>query len=178
MAGNFHFAPAERLREAVGVLDPVLFAFQQFNVSHDIAFLSFGDRIPGVRNPLDGHSKQILDGYGMYQYYIKVVPTTYKYLDGDDPDIQSNQYSVTEHLRHVNPGSHRGLPGVFFFYDISAIHAVFEEQRRRGLSEFLVNVFAIVGGVFTLLGFVDTFIHGFLKLGDSPVRAPSRRASG
>ena len=31
----------------------------------------------------------------------------------------SNQYSVTEHLRHINPGSGRGLPGVWFFYEVA-----------------------------------------------------------
>lgn len=42
----------------------------------------------------------------MYQYYFQVVPTRYRFLNGTT--IQTNQYSVTEHLRHVNPGSGRG----------------------------------------------------------------------
>ncbi len=40
---------------------------------------------------------------GMYQYYVKVVPTRYKYLAGNE--IESNQYAVTEHMRHLSPGS-------------------------------------------------------------------------
>jgi hypothetical protein len=38
----------------------------------------------------------------MYQYYIKVVPTVYQYLD--KRQVDSNQYSVTEHMRHLAPG--------------------------------------------------------------------------
>jgi hypothetical protein len=54
----------------------------QFNVSHTINTLSFGDNFPGVSSPLDGESKHIKDTHGMYQYYIKVVPTRYKALGG------------------------------------------------------------------------------------------------
>jgi len=61
----------------------------------------------------------------------QVVPTVYKYLDGRE--VASNQYSVTEHLRHINVGSGRGLPGVWFFYEVSPVHAVFEETRKSWL---------------------------------------------
>lgn len=39
----------------------------------------------------------------------QIVPTVYRYLDGRV--VHSNQYAVTEHVRHINPGSNRGLPG-------------------------------------------------------------------
>ncbi len=38
--------------------------------------------------------------------HFQIVPTTVKYRNGTS--VQTNQYSVTEHLRHVNPGSGRG----------------------------------------------------------------------
>ena len=88
-----------------------------------------------LTSQLDGAERIISDGYGMYQYYLKVVPTIYKPLRGQvdsahasfSPSAQSVncarawprplpsssraqsreifQYSVTEHMRHVTPGS-------------------------------------------------------------------------
>jgi endoplasmic reticulum-Golgi intermediate compartment protein 3 len=49
------------------------------------------------------------------------------------------------------------LPGVWFFYEVSPIHAVFEETRRSAL-EFISSVCAILGGVFTILGVMDSVI--------------------
>lgn len=86
----------------------------------------------------------------------QVVPTLYKYLNGTT--IQTNQFSVTEHMRHVNPGSSRGLPGVFFFYEVSALHVVIEESRK-GWVAFFTSVAAIVGGVVTVMGMVDQMIY-------------------
>ena len=80
----------------------------------------------------------------MHQYYVKVVPTIYSYLDGSTREVW--QYSVTEHVRHVTPGSGRGLPGVFFFYEVSPLVAEFEE-RRQGWRALLTGLAAIVGGV-------------------------------
>jgi hypothetical protein len=74
--------------------------------------------------------------------------------------IQTNQYSVTEHLRHVNPGGGRGLPGVFFFYEISPLHVEITESFRKGWIAFLTSVCAVVGGVVTVMGMVDQFLHG------------------
>ena len=47
-----------------------------------------------------------------------MVPTRYKALYSST-EIQSNQYSVTEHMSHLSPGSGRGLPGVYFYYEVN-----------------------------------------------------------
>ena len=72
--------------------------------------------------------------------------------------IQTNQYSVTEHLRHVTPGSNRGLPGVFFFYEVSPLHVEIKEGYRQGWIAFFTSVCAIVGGVVTVMGMLDQFL--------------------
>jgi hypothetical protein len=73
--------------------------------------------------------------------------------------LQTNQFSVTEHLRHVNPGGGRGLPGVFFFYEISPLHVEIVEGYRRGWIHFFTSVCAIVGGTVTIMGMVDQYMH-------------------
>jgi hypothetical protein len=85
------------------------------------------------------------------------VPTRYKFLNGTVVD--TNQYSVTEHLRHVNPGSGRGLPGVFFFYEVSPLHVEIVEGYRKGWVAFFTSVCAIVGGVVTTMGMIDQYLH-------------------
>jgi 16S rRNA G527 N7-methylase RsmG len=77
--------------------------------------------------------------------------------------IQTNQFSVTEHKRIVDPGTGRGLPGVFFFYEISPLHVEFIEQRL-GWVRFLTSISAVVGGVFTFMGMVDKWIYDKSKV--------------
>ena len=95
----------------------------------------------------------------------QVVPTQYRFLNGTT--IQTNQYSVTEHLRHVNPGSGRGLPGVFFFYEVSPLHVVIEEQYQKGWVAFFTSVCAVVGGVVTVMGMVDHMLFSMLRTSSS-----------
>ena len=99
--------------------------------------------------------RHVADGFGMHQYYLKVVPTTYKPLGA--PAKPVSQYSATEHLRHVAPGSGRGLPGVFFFYEVSPLCAEFVEERA-GWRALATGFMAIVGGVHVTAGLVDRAI--------------------
>lgn len=101
---------------------------------------------------LAGVTRTINDGYGMHQYYLKVVPSHYTNIYGES--TAAAKYSVTEHLRHIAPGSGRGLPGVFFFYEISPVCAKVQEHRD-GLLSFFVGIAAIVGGVYVTFGIID-----------------------
>ena len=46
--------------------------FEQFNVTHTIHKIRFGEEYVGNTNQLDGEERVVADGYGMYQYYFKV----------------------------------------------------------------------------------------------------------
>ncbi|KAH9611460.1 hypothetical protein KSS87_009110 [Heliosperma pusillum] len=157
VAGNFHFAPGKSFHQS-GFIVHDLLAFQKdsFNISHKINRLTFGDYYPGVVNPLDGVEWTHSTPNGMYQYFLKVVPTVYTDLSGHA--IQSNQFSVTEHFKSASAGHFSSLPGVFFFYDLSPIKVTFKEEHVSFL-HFLTNVCAIVGGVFTVSGILDSFIY-------------------
>eukprot|EP00529_Nitzschia_sp_RCC80_P024748 CAMPEP_0113481448 /NCGR_PEP_ID=MMETSP0014_2-20120614/22415_1 /TAXON_ID=2857 /ORGANISM="Nitzschia sp." /LENGTH=454 /DNA_ID=CAMNT_0000374947 /DNA_START=27 /DNA_END=1391 /DNA_ORIENTATION=- /assembly_acc=CAM_ASM_000159 len=139
------------------IFELLLHTFETFNVSHVTHKIRFGPDLPKHTHQLDGEERIIEDGYGMYQYYFKIVPTVYRYLNGTV--IQSNQFSVTEHLRHVNPGSGRGLPGVFFFYEISPLHVEMVEGYRKGYVPFLTSFCCVLGGVVTTMGLLDQLIH-------------------
>ncbi|MBA0566418.1 hypothetical protein Golob_011239 [Gossypium lobatum] len=157
VAGNFHFAPGKSFQQSnVHVHDLLAFQKESFNLSHKINRLAFGDYFPGVVNPLDSVHWTQEQPSGMYQYFLKVVPTVYTDVSGHT--IQSNQFSVTEHFKGAEVGRLQSLPGVFFFYDLSPIKVTFAEQHVSFL-HFLTNVCAIVGGVFTVSGILDSFIY-------------------
>ncbi|MBA0755723.1 hypothetical protein Gogos_021818 [Gossypium gossypioides] len=153
VAGNFHFAPGKSFDQSnIHVHDLQAFRKNRFNLSHTINRLAFGDHFPGVVNPLDGVQWMQKQPIGMYQYFIKVVPTMYK--DENGHTIQTNQFSVTEHFKGAERGLLDNLAGVFFIYDLSPIKVTFAEGHVLFL-HFLTNVCAIVGGNCPLPFMVD-----------------------
>lgn len=157
VAGNFHFSPGKGLHQSSLFLsDLILFQSDNYNISHTINKLSFGKEFPGAVNPLDGVKWiQKEPSSGVYQYFIKVVPTIYIDIRGNM--INSNQFSVTEHFRDA-VGFPKPLPGIFFVYDFSPIKVIFTEENAS-LLHFVTNICAIVGGVFTVSGIIDAFVY-------------------
>ncbi|XP_076960217.1 uncharacterized protein LOC143636525 [Bidens hawaiensis] len=161
VAGNFRFVKSFHLENLHLPHDVKDFKEDSYNITHKINKLSFGDDYPGIINPLDGvHWFQKIPN-GMYQYFIKVVPTVYTPLRG--AVIRTNQFSVTEYYKDPD-NSKQAPPGVFFYYDLSAIEVNFTETHTSFL-HFLTNICAIVGGIFTVAGILDSFIyHGHMAL--------------
>jgi len=156
VAGDFHFALQKADHHA---LLSVYKSRESLNVSHIIHSISFGEPYPGMVNPLENSPKILSDGSGYFQYYIKVVPTVYEPLGGKEI-VNTNQYSYTELFRTTK--DIEKLPAVHFHYEISPIMARFSESRRS-LSNFLTGLCAIVGGVFTVAGMVDSCVYRIHK---------------
>ncbi|KAA8498417.1 Endoplasmic reticulum-Golgi intermediate compartment protein 3 [Porphyridium purpureum] len=171
IAGNLHILPG-RTYEAEGQLlyDANNIEFSKMNLSHTIHHFTIGDSFPGRTNPLDGASKTMQeDGYpGQHEYFLKVVPTAYKSIGWWNrmrSDIADTyQYSVTEYFHRVSEKDYiSSQPGVYFVYDLSPIAVVYED-RRNSFASFLVQLCAIVGGVFTVSGMLDSSIHTSAKV--------------
>ncbi|PHT97062.1 hypothetical protein BC332_34009 [Capsicum chinense] len=157
VAGNFHFAAGKSFHQPTFQLfELVTLQPDNYNISHRVNKLAFGDSIPGVVNPLDGVQWTQEAQSGMYQYFLKVVPTIYKGVRGRT--IDSNQFSVTEHFKSSEMGLFQTITGVYFFYDLSPIKVTFAEEHVS-FFHFLTNVCAIIGGVFTVAGIVDACIY-------------------
>mmetsp|Transcript_13620 Transcript_13620/g.29495 ORF Transcript_13620/g.29495 Transcript_13620/m.29495 type:complete len:401 (+) Transcript_13620:147-1349(+) len=165
VAGNFHIAPGQTF-EVNGVMlhDMSKLRNVHINMTHHIHHLTIGDSYPGKKNPLDGVSKmRKIDGVtGVHEYFLKVVPTSYTrigWFGRHSLQQQTYQYSVQEYFHEVIP-SERGkvLPGVFFIYDLSPIAVVYED-RRSSILHFIVQLCAIVGGIFTVAGMLDQGIY-------------------
>jgi len=162
LAGSLHFSPSQDFTLAHSMGDNKA-AFSQgvFDSSHNITRFSFGAEYPGMVNPLAGVAKgTTVGGFSantLYNYYAKVVPTEYLFISGKMVD--TNQYSVTH---NEQAGSDTVLPGIYFFYDFSSIQVVYQEFQE-GLSHFLTQICAIVGGIFTVSGLLDRIVYNVIS---------------
>lgn len=164
VAGNFHFAPGKSfVAHHVHIHDLGSLGGKQFNLTHKINHLSFGDAYPGILNPLDSTYSADQRGSTMTQYYVKIVPTSYHYLATPDSPVYTNQYSVTKHEKQISLlAGDSGLPGVFMMYEFSPM-MVKVSERSKSFLHFLTSLCAIVGGVFTVAGLLDAFLYHSAK---------------
>ena len=163
VAGNLHVTSGKHIPLPIGhahvsfILGPQAI----YNFSHRIEKFSFGSYIPSIVNPLEGEEKIDLQGKKLYQYYIKVVSTDVK---TDDINQKTFQYTVTETERDIDhdAGSH-GTPGIHFRYDFDAI-AVEVVEQEIPLSNLLVRLCGVIGGVYATSGFLSRMTSIFLDL--------------
>jgi hypothetical protein len=174
--GNFHVS-AHAHGDLLSIFYP-RFPADTLNCTHFVHQLIFGETDELKRldeaavSPLNGAKKVaiMLPEHGgapsSYEYYIKVVPTKYEKLNGqlfDSYQYVSNSNVIVGRFQ---------MPAIYFRYDFSPITVKFAE-RKNTFAHFLVQVCAIIGGVFTVLGLVNgivlaagkKFKHGINKLG-------------
>lgn len=161
--GNFHVS-AHAYTDLVHIFYPN----GNMNCSHIVHDLWFGEETHKLHtketdaqtNPLAGVSKiDLSDGTGesrSYEYYIKIVPTNYHHIHGEQTESFQFVASSNEIV-----GRYR-LPAIYFRYDMSPITVEFRESQMA-LSHFLVQVCAIVGGVFTVLGLINSLLDTSIK---------------
>jgi endoplasmic reticulum-Golgi intermediate compartment protein 3 len=105
VAGNFHIAMGEGVeRDGRHIHAFVPDDTPNFNASHIIHHLSFGaPEEEWADSYLDGAAKIVtkeLGTTGLFQYFIKVVPTTYNEKKGSEVKRkETNRYFVTERFR-------------------------------------------------------------------------------
>ncbi|TRM64039.1 endoplasmic reticulum vesicle transporter-domain-containing protein [Schizophyllum amplum] len=124
-------------------------------------------------NPLDGTVRVTNKAQYMFQYFVKVVSTKFRPLDGKV--VNSQSYSVTHFERDLTDGGQAetgqqvhvqhgvtGLPGAFFNYEISPIQLVHSETRQS-FAHFVTSTCAIVGGVLTVAALIDGMVFATSK---------------
>ncbi|KAJ7960193.1 Endoplasmic reticulum-Golgi intermediate compartment protein 3 [Quillaja saponaria] len=161
VAGNFHIS-VHGLN--IYVAQMIFGGSKNVNVSHVVHDLSFGPKYPGIHNPLDGTARILHETSGTFKYYIKIVPTEYRYISKEV--LPTNQFSVTEYFSPMNEFD-RSWPGVYFLYDLSPITVTIKEERRSFL-HFLTRLCAVLGGTFALTGMLDRWMYRFLETFTKP----------
>jgi len=160
IAGNMHIAPGTSFQESSTHIHGSTSGLGKVNNTHYIKKISFGENFPGQVNPLDDTKNFDEFSNAMIQYFVKVVPTEYVTLEGRK--VTTNQYSVTAHTKYIDDPE-KGLPGVYFMYDISPVIIRYAEHKRP-LAHLLTNICTIVGGVFTAMALIDSFIYRGMRL--------------
>lgn len=129
-----------------------------FGVDKDISFVAKNLKGTGIVNPLDGVSQAVLEtksgGYSdsaIFEYYTKVVPTTYIPLDR--PALHVYQFTANS-----NKIMNQQMPSLYLRYDFSPVTVKYRETQES-LSHFLVQICAVIGGVFTVAGILDSVLH-------------------
>jgi len=175
VAGNFHIALGDSIiRDGRHIHQFVPAEAPNFNITHTVHSISFGKPYPFMpANPLDLVSRTVEKeiGTGLFQYFIKVIPTTY--VDERGYSLSTNQYTFTERFRPLmvpssNPDTPAQMqasviPGIFFVYELAPF--VIEVTRTKvPLLHLFTRLLAVVGGVFSIMGVVDSFVFGVSKL--------------
>ncbi|KAK0524916.1 ER-derived vesicles protein erv46 [Tilletia horrida] len=143
----------------------------------------------GVIDPLAGVQAHPEISNYMFQYFVKVVPTEYRTLKGEE--LKTHQYSVTSYERNLEEARHaatgtgaaqgqgqgqglspansktghpqvqHGFTGVPGVFLNFEISAlkVVQQETKSSLGHFLTNLCAIVGGILTIFGIVDALIY-------------------
>jgi len=87
----------------------------------------------------------------IFEYYAKVVPTTYVPIDKFPVYV----YQFTANSNRI---ANQQMPSLYLRYDFSPVTVRYQE-KQESLSHFLVQVCAVVGGVFTVAGILDSVLH-------------------
>jgi len=186
--GNFHLSPGRSFQSnAMHVHDlvPYLQGEHHHDFGHVVHRFNFGseeehlgtaaaetERLKGslgIIDPLNGIKAHTEESNYMFQYFLKVVSTRFETLS--QQTLQTHQYSVTSYERDLSKGngatqeaghstSHgfAGVPGVFFSYEISPM-LVIHRETRQSIAHFLTSTCAIVGGILTVAGIIDSLIY-------------------
>lgn len=168
--GNFHIAAGHSADASHGghshhvhQINPHQLKEMQdsYRVQHVIKSLRFGDLFPSQSNPLEGVSLWT-EGLLRHMYMIQLVPTRYEL---GALTVNSYQYTFSNHTEKVDTTTnHWHLPGVFFKYDFSPMMAVLGRQSRA-FSHYITRLFALLGGLYVVLGLLYTVMARAMKVG-------------
>ncbi|CAO2835955.1 unnamed protein product [Amaranthus hypochondriacus] len=152
------------------------FDASKMNMSHIITHLSFGKRItPKVMSdvkriiPYLGASHDRLSGRSYItlddstdanvtiEHYLQVVKTEVK-TSNDRTLVEEHEYTA-----HSSLVQSHDIPVAKFHFELSPMQVLITENPRS-FSHFITNVCAIIGGVFTVAGILDSILHNTLRL--------------
>eukprot|EP00997_Jenningsia_sp_PLL12_P005618 NODE_2165_length_973_cov_44.967532_g1778_i0.p1 GENE.NODE_2165_length_973_cov_44.967532_g1778_i0~~NODE_2165_length_973_cov_44.967532_g1778_i0.p1 ORF type:complete len:129 (-),score=17.56 NODE_2165_length_973_cov_44.967532_g1778_i0:32-418(-) len=109
--------------------------------------------VPGSLRPLDGVGQDSHSPHTTYEYFLDIIPSIYS-----NPElVQTKSYQMTAHMHHFE-GPPNQMPAVYVRYQLSPITVMFK-QRYKQFSHFLTYVCAIVGGVFTVAGLLNSILQ-------------------
>jgi len=177
--GNFHILARSKHHDLAPHLT---------NVSHQVNSLSIGSpyaarkvsemkdipaEVTSKMMPMNGNVYTTNNLHESYHHYLKVVSTGVPNLDDGTKAFQIISSSQLAYYRTDM------VPEAKFVYDLSPISVTYRKSSRRWY-EYITSLFAIIGGVFTIVGLVESTIHATVTKAKrrnvhTPRRAPNNR---
>ena len=138
------------------------------DVSHKIHYLYFGDisNIDSVQaahkqaqlTPLNGHFREYDMSTAPHSYtshyHIDIVPTTY---DNTFTRLETYQYTYNHNSFEVGH-----MPSLYFNYHIGGVNVQIVKWRGF-VGTFLLNMCAVIGGIYALAAFINNTLHLMLQ---------------
>ena len=146
--GNFYIAARHDVNPNVMniVSDHIIHEFwlgdERLDFKHDHIPETMANALGGLQ-----HRKED-PPHTLYQYFLQVVPTYFRDERTDETTKIGYQYTATFSKAHAD----NVPPGVYFRHQHTPF-AIEYRFRYQSWSHFLVHVSAIVGGVYTVVGF-------------------------
>ncbi|XLR34401.1 hypothetical protein S83_062301 [Arachis hypogaea] len=181
LAGGCRIEGYVRVKKVPGDLvisarsDAHSFDASQMNMSHVVHHLSFGRKLsPRVLSdvkrliPYVGSSHERLNGWSFIntrdlganvtmEHYLQIVKT--EVITGKDYKLVE-EYEYTAHSS-VAQSVH--IPVAKFHLELSPMQVLVTENPKS-FSHFITNVCAIIGGIFTVAGILDSILHNTIRL--------------
>ncbi|KAK3021267.1 hypothetical protein RJ639_047258 [Escallonia herrerae] len=151
------------------------FDASQMNMSHVISHLSFGKKISArVMSdmkrvlPYIGGSHDRLNGqaYTTHRGDSNTNVTIEHYLQIVKTEVMTRSYKIVEEYEYTAHSSlvqSLAIPAAKFHFELSPMQVLITENPKS-FWHFITNVCAIIGGVFTVAGIVDSILHNTLRL--------------
>lgn len=158
--GNIHFSTHND--KMMGIMQRLSSDGLPLNFAHKIVRFSFGKqgfftqaikkRFPEIELfPLEGVSMHENMSLPIaYQYYLNVVRTVVQ--------IRSNPIEVYQYTISKSFGLTRDLPALFFKYEMSPLYVRYD-LKEKSIWHFIVNICAIIGGVYTVFSILDAIVY-------------------
>ncbi|KAK6934406.1 Thioredoxin domain [Dillenia turbinata] len=155
------------------------FDASQMNMSHVISHFSFGRRVSARLLtdakrliPYLGGSHDKLNGRAYIsqgsesnanvtiEHYLQVVKTEVITTRSSREHKLVEEYEYTAHSSLVHS---LHIPVAKFHFELSPMQVLITENQKS-FSHFITNVCAIIGGVFTVAGILDSILHNTMRL--------------
>mmetsp|Transcript_27698 Transcript_27698/g.66745 ORF Transcript_27698/g.66745 Transcript_27698/m.66745 type:complete len:557 (+) Transcript_27698:179-1849(+) len=165
--GNFHILARSKHHDLAPHLT---------NVSHMINSLSIGDPLAGTKittgqqpgipddvktkiYPMDGNVYTTHELHEAYHHYLKVVTTKVDGLTMGKRQLKAYQIIPSSQLAYYRSDM---VPEAKFAYDLSPI-AVSYRRSSRHWYDYATQLLAIIGGVFTVVGMIESTIEATVR---------------
>jgi hypothetical protein len=147
------------------------------NVSHMVNALSIGDPMAAIKisngqaklpkqvaakiAPMNGNVYCTLNLHESYHHYLKIISTGKR-------DLRTYQILPNSQLAYYRTDM---VPEAKFSYDLSPIAVTYRKTSRHWY-EYCTSIMAIIGGVFTVVGMIESSIHAAVTRARRPRGAP------